>query len=379
MSDERSTTSAPPTMPPRLRVARLEDWEQIHRVEAAHLETSQPLEDWRSLWLDNPLWPRRGDRWPIGWVLEDNLGTVVGSLLNIPTLYHFRGRELINAVGRAWAVNRSFRGYALWLLDEYYNQPRVDLFVNNTIAPLAEEAHRGYSTRVPLGKWGASSYWVTNYRGFARKALQILRIPLPGFLSMPVAACLRLRDALRGKRLPTTTSGILVETVSKFDWRFDGFWQELLRQNPDKLLAARDARTLTWHYAVPQRRGRLWVYTAARNGQLRAYCVLKRQDWKGGIRRMGLVDYQTLEPDNDLLAGMVHAALKRSAAENIDVLDHLGLGLPELASFDRCAPYRHSSSHWPFCFHVADPALAAELRLAEVWSPSAFDGDASFE
>ena len=44
------------------------------------------------------------------------------------------------------------------------------------------------------------------------------------------------------------------------------------------------------------------------NGQLRAYCVLKRQDWKGGIRRMGLVDYQTLEPDNDLLAGMVHAA-----------------------------------------------------------------------
>ena len=101
MSDELSTTSAPPTMPPQLRVARLEDWEQIHRVEAAHLETSQPLEDVAQLVAGQPVMAAPGDRWPIGWVLEDNLGTVVGSLLNIPTLYHFRGRELINAVGRA--------------------------------------------------------------------------------------------------------------------------------------------------------------------------------------------------------------------------------------------------------------------------------------
>ena len=94
--------------------------------------------------------------------------------------------------------------------------------------------------------------------------LQILRDPLPGSFSMPVAACLRLRDALRGKRLPTTASGILVETVSKSSTggsmvsgrSFSG----RIRTN---LLAARDARTLTWHYAVPQRRGRLWVYTAA--------------------------------------------------------------------------------------------------------------------
>ena len=66
----------------------------------------------------------------------------------------------------------------------------------------------------------------------------------------------------------------MLETVPHFDSRFDGFWQDLLGQNPGKLLAARDLRTLTWHYAIPQRKGRLWIYTAKRDGQMRAYCVL---------------------------------------------------------------------------------------------------------
>lgn len=379
MSTDLSAARATSPTPPQLREAKIEDWEKIHRLELAHFQASQPLDDWSSLWLNNPLWPRLRDRWPLGWVLEDPAGTVVGSLLNIPTLYHFRGRELVNATGRGWAVDSAFRGYALWLLDEYYNQPSADLFVNNTINNLAEDAHRGYSSHIPLGEWNAVSYWVTGYRGFARKVLQMLRIPLPGLLSMPAAACLWVRDALRSKPLPAITNGIVVETLSQFDSRFDAFWQDLLRQNPGKLLAVRDVPTLTWHYAIPQRTGRLWIYTATRHGQLRAYCVFKRQDGKEGIRRMRLVDYQTLEPDTDLLAGMLQAALKRCMAEGIYVLEHLGVGLPGLDSFDRCAPYRRKWSHWPYSFHAADPAIAAELRSAEAWNPSSYDGDASFE
>jgi hypothetical protein len=378
MSADLTRTSVPPATP-KLRVARLEDSDLIRRLEMAHFGTTQPLDEWRSLWLENPLWPRLSDRWPIGWLLEDHAGCVVGSLLNIPTLYHFRGRELINATGRAWAVETAFRGYAMWLLDEYYHQPGVDLFVNNTINRLAEESHHGYATRIPLGEWDIVSYWVTGYRGFAREVLQRLRIPLPAMLSAPAAACLWLRDALRGKRLPAATRGVDFEAVSQFDSRFDDFWQQLVRQYPGKLLAARDTKTLTWHYATLQRRGRLWVYTAARNGQLRAYCVLKRQGGSDPIRRMRLVDYQTLEGDAGLLAGMLRAALKRCVEENMYVLEHLGLGLPGLETLDRCAPYRRKWPHWPYYFHAVDPAIAAELRLPDAWNPSMYDGDGSFE
>jgi hypothetical protein len=383
MNAEVSSTGAAHKASPKLRVARLDDAEQIRRLEMAHFGATLPHNEWRSLWLDNPLWPRLGDRWPIGWVLEDRTDQIVGSLLNIPALYHFRGRELINATGRGWAVDSDFRGYALWLLDEYYNQPGVDLFINNTINRLAEDAHRSYSTRIPLGQWDTVSFWVTGYRGFARKALQRMRIPFSGILSMPAAACLWLKDALRGNRLAASThataSGIVVEAVSEFDARFDEFWHELVSQNTDKLLALRDSKTLTWHYAIPQRKGRLWVYTATRNSQLRAYCVLKRQDGNDGIRRMRLVDYQTLEPDTDFLAGMLQAAIQRSVGENMYVLELLGLGLPGMGSFDCCAPYRRRWPHWPFYFQTNDSAITAELSAAEAWNPSSYDGDASFE
>ncbi len=250
--------------PPELRTIRLKDWEQIHRLEMAHFPVSPSYDDWSRLWLENPLWLRLGDRWPLGWLLEDSAGRVVGSLLNIPTSYHFQGRELINAAGRAWAVDRAYRGYALWLLDEFYNQPGADLFISNTVNQLAESAHRSYAAPVPQGDWKTVSFWITGYRGFARKVLQKRRVPLASLIAVPAGACLRSLDLFRTVPLPAPTNGIEIETASEFDARFDAFWHETVRQNPNMLLATRDARTLAWHYTVPLRRGRLWIYTATR-------------------------------------------------------------------------------------------------------------------
>ncbi len=51
------STSARPThiAPPTLRVARFEDYSEIARLEASHELASFRVDDWRRLWLDNPL------------------------------------------------------------------------------------------------------------------------------------------------------------------------------------------------------------------------------------------------------------------------------------------------------------------------------------
>jgi hypothetical protein len=381
MKPETQTPVAlsPPLSPPRLRPACFDDYPQIRRLEAAHGMVTRSADDWRRLWLDNPLWPRLGDRWPIGWVLEDATGGVVGSLTNFPSRYQFRGRELLCANGRGWVVGAAYRGFALWLMEEYFNQPGADLFVNTTVDVTALPALSTLSTRVPLGDWEAIAYWVTGYRGFARKALEKLGVPLPGALALPAAAALWLKDGLSLKRLPDASGSVIIAAADAFDSRFDLFWQELVRQNPDKLLAARDRAALSWHFALPVQRGRLWVFTATRHGLLRAYCILKWQDSREGLRRMRLIDYQTLERDADLLPALLQAALRRCAVEHFHLLEHRGCGLPKLDTFDRFAPYRHRLSNWPFYYHAADPALAAELCRPEVWDPSEFDGDASLE
>jgi hypothetical protein len=140
-----------------------------------------------------------------------------------------------------------------------------------------------------------------------------------------------------------------------------------------------DSRSLAWHFAFHLRRGQLWIMTASRNGLLRAYGIFKRQDGADGIRRMQLVDYQSLESEEDLMPTLLQAALSRCRSEGLFALEQVGCGVPKRSSFDTYAPHRHKFQCWRFYYQAADPAIRAELARPEVWDPSTFDGDASFD
>ncbi len=108
----------------------------------------------------------------MGWLLEDIGGRLVGSLLNVPTLYTFRGRELVCANGRGWAVRPEFRGFAPQLINEYFNQAGAQIFINTTVGPAASPLTSIFCDRMPLGDFQTIAFWVTGYRDFAKKALQ---------------------------------------------------------------------------------------------------------------------------------------------------------------------------------------------------------------
>jgi hypothetical protein len=377
----------PPTLsPPKLRLLRFDDYEKTTALLSANSFASLPYEDWRGIWVDNPLWARMGKDFPIGWVLETPAGEIVGILGSVLTLYKFRGDDLVSAVGRTWLVTAPYRGFALQLLDEYFNQP-ADLFINTTVSPDAGAPFSQLSSRIPLGDWQATSYWVTSFREFAEKALRQRAVPFARPLAGSAGIALQLRDAVRNKRLARLPGAFGIENVYRFDSRFDVFWKELLRQDHEKLLGQRDSTTLSWHFAIPMRRGRLWLFAASRNQQLRGYCALTLQDHTfelpngdtKALRGMRLADYQSIETDVDLLPGLLKAALWRCNAEGVDFLENLGRGVPKMRAFDEHAPYSSRLDNWKFVYRASDPALEEELRQPKVWDPSAFDGDASLE
>jgi hypothetical protein len=376
----QSAPADEPAKSPRLnlRPTHFEDYAQIVALEGPLNPQAPTPDEWRALWQGNPLWADVGNTWPIGWVLEGRDGRIVGSLGNIPLLYHFRGERLIGASGRGWVVEPEYRGFALWLLDERFHQPRVDVFMDTTISPLALEAFDEFAHRVPAGDWETIAYCIVDYRTFVARALQKINAPFAPALASPAAAGLRLKDALFGKALPRAVASVEIEAADRFDSRFDAFWHELLRQNSETLLAARDGATLSWHFATASRRQRVWILTASRNGRLRAYAIFKRAGGSEELSRMRLVDFQTLEPETDLLPSLLGAALRRCAHEGVCVLEKAGTGLNKTRDFERFAPYRRKQT-WPTFYRAVDPALAVELRRPEVWDPSEFDGDASLE
>jgi hypothetical protein len=367
----------PAAAPPNLRVATFDDYPHIERLEAEHGLLSLAREDWQHIWLDHPLRSRLGDSWPIGWVIEDGGGTIVGAMCNVPSSYTFAGNNLIAGTGRGWVVSEAYRGYALWLMDEYFNQS-IDLFINTTVNSMAVDPFTAFgSRRVPLGDWNRAAYWVTHHAGFAATALRIKRLPAPNLLALPLAIGLKLKDVATTRYPKPATGAFDIEFCKDFDDRFDAFWKQLCDQKPNVLLCARDRATLAWHFEAPRRAGQLWIATATRAGLLRAYAIFKRQDHPpSGLIRMRLVDYQCLD-ELDALPALIDVALNRCVAEKIHTLEHVACDLPKMRAFDADAPYRRQLPAWPYYWKAADAAIESQLLEPDRWDPSAFDGDAS--
>lgn len=363
---------------PLLRPMGFEDYRAVQRLEASEGLSTTPEDDWRRFWTDNPLWPLLQDRWRIGWVLEHH-GEIVGAVTNIPSRYVFKGRDLVAANGRAWVVAPSYRGFALWLLDEFFNQEHADLFFNTTVNGLAAETfHVLGSARVPLGDWEQAAFRVTSHGRFVRSALRIKGVPLAGPLSLPAGLALRVKDALLAPTLASVPEGLTFAWSDGFDDRFNSFWQALVRRNPGKLLAGRDRGELSWHFGGPLRAREVWVGTLCQGGELRAFGIFKRQDHgPSGLTRMRMVDFQSIIHEADPLPWLFAAAARRCADEGIGALEQVGCHLPKTLAFDRLAGYRRKLPAWSYYYKAADPAVEASLADPGFWDPSSFDGDAS--
>ncbi|HXJ44465.1 MAG TPA: hypothetical protein VNH18_34580 [Bryobacteraceae bacterium] len=385
----------------RVRAASLQDYPQIAALEARYGLGIKTFEEWRHLWVNNPVYRELQPDWPIGWVLEDDDKQIVASMGNIPLLYEFEGKRVLAASGRSWVADVAYRSPALLLLDYVVNQSHVDLYLNNTasqnsLAPLnALEC-----SRVPVGVWDEIAYWVTNYRGFYRSVVAMknyrltrpfglpetanrpwtrmaaLRCRLAKPLSYPLAAAAFLRD-----RLATTSlreGDVEVQPCSGFDDRFDMFWETLRRNNPHTLLALHTRDVLEWHFKHQLLANRLWIETVVDGSRLAAYAIFdKTLNSKSGFTHVRLVDYQSADHSTHLLAPLLSWALRKCRSEGVHLLEHTGRWLERGELLDTAVPYRLPTSTWSYFYRANSPQLKEALKDRQVWAPSLFDGDAT--
>jgi hypothetical protein len=362
---------------PRVRVATFDDYVDIAAVETANGLAAKTQEEWRHLWTNNPVYQRLRD-WPIGWVLEDREGHVVGSIGNVPLEYHLDGRAYLCATGRAWAVDPQYRGFSLALLAPQIEQRNVDLFLattaNRTTAALYSRL--GWR-RVPAGEWDRAAVWVTNY---ARTVPRYLAATAPGPVSALAGVLLYppllLRDLL-SRRRQTRRTGCDLQWSAGFDARFDELWRDLLERNPRLLLSTRTADTLNWHFKPALDQNRLWILTACRDRRLIGYTIFERRDSRAfDVRRMLLIDSQAPPEEHDLPSAMLEMTLDRCRREGIDVLENTGCWFKTRRPFAARPRYRGLES-WCYLFQPGTADLAGALQSAAPWAPTQFDGDAS--
>jgi len=361
---------------PFIRPAHFEDYDRIASVESRHRLTVKPRDQWLALWLNNPAYLELGG-WPIGWVIEDGNGQIVGSLGNVPTFVNFGGKKYVSAAGRGWAVDVPFRALSVMLLARQLKQKGADINViatpSSTTAALCTQL--GWS-RVPVGEWNRSQFWVTNYATAVRGYLDT---KLPKSFSRALGAILlpplQLKDSFSGR--PLTKSNYHFDWCPSFDNRFDGMWEKLREQHPDLLLGSRDSQTLNWHFQHSLQQHRTWILAVSKGSRLIGYAVLERREIQSlDLERALLIDFQTLVKDRELSQAMIDHALARCRDEGVHVLENMGCWLEKLQPVPP-PPHSRSLETWCYLYRVTNPELAGPLRNRVCWYPTQYDGDAS--
>jgi hypothetical protein len=378
----------------RLREARVDDYQQIASLESQFDLAVKPYDEWVDLWQANPLYRELSTDWPIGWVLEDGDGKIVGSMGNIPLLYELDGRKILAASGRHWVAETAHRSASIVLLHSLITQRRIDFYVNTTVSSASVPLVTALGcSRAPVGVWDEVAYWITNYLGCFKSLISgksSLALPswegalthLKGMrVLLSKVSSVQFSTASLRKRLTRKAVrefDVEVRPCTDFDDRFDIFWQDLKINNPHVLLAVRSREFLHWHFNYALRGNRLWIATLVDGSRLIAYAIfLKTANTTTGVKQVKLVDYQSLDASPAMLGIFVSWALQRCRAEGIHILEHTGRFLADGEFFETVAPYRRKLPSWQYFYRINNPALKAALSDKHAWAPSLFDGDAT--
>jgi len=360
-----------------IRLASFEDYDQIAALEARHGLTVKSQRQWLDLWMDNPAYRELGD-WPIGWVVEDGEGGIVGSLGNVPTFSHLDDAKYVVAAGRGWAVDVQHRAFSVMLLARQLKQDRADMNVVTTPSPITAAlcTQLGWS-RVPVGDWDRSEFWVTNYAKAVQSYLDAKTWKfISSLVGTIVAPPLLLKDAI-SRRSHSFKSDCQLDWCTTFDERFDVFWEDLREGNPGLLLGTRTSETLRWHFRHALQQGRTWILTARTGSKLIGYAIFERRDIRSlDLTRVLFVDLQTLSKEPGLCEAIVQFALERCRREGIHVLENVGCWVEKLQPVQP-APYRRNIDAWCYLYRITNQKPERSLRQAAAWYPTQYDGDAS--
>jgi hypothetical protein len=361
----------------KVRQASLEDYQQISSLENQYGLKAKGFEEWSHLWVDNPVYQDfRGD-WPIGWVLESGEKRILGSIGNIPLSYEFRGKKIVVSTGRNWVVDSRYRSYSVLLLDHYFSQENVDLFLEGGISHEASQAFKEFRTLpVPNGALDESFYWITDYPAFARSALRKKWMSVPKLLSYPLSVALFCKDRVWTEPGRWHSTEVNVEACTHFDERFDGFWERLTTTRSNILMGLRTRRMLEWHFKFALLRKKAWILIISNGPDLISYAIFDRNDNRRlGLKRIILADFQSLDGDYALLLPMLFCALKRCERDGIHILDVRGFCLEKRRLIEQFLPHRRQLPWWLYVYKAKNEALEQSLKSPNVWDPSAFDGD----
>ncbi|MCA9406875.1 MAG: hypothetical protein KC684_10070, partial [Candidatus Omnitrophica bacterium] len=262
----------------------------------------------------------------------------------------------------------------------YLRQKDVDLLLITTANKQAARVYEGLKLRKPPVKHCDKAYfWITHPKGFAQSVLITKSIPFNAVLKYPLGTAIFLVNLFKQQPLiekHKRTEHTIIE-YAEFSEEFDVFW----KNNParsNEFMAQRDKDSMMWHFSHSFKEEKVWVMGIKENGFLRSYAVFFRYDnEKYLLKRVRLIDFQTLKGGNDDLLILLNYALRKATKTNVHMVEVFGFKESIQQIVKSRAPFERKLPSWLFFYKALNKDLEKRLDNEAVWNPTSFDGDGS--
>lgn len=248
-----------------IRTIRMEDAAAVSRLLKWAWFAPRSEAGWR--WLCRTPRSRKAREIPVGWVVEDGDGRIGGVVGIFAQDYVVEGDWVVGATGHTLIVEPQLRGAASRLLRRYAQTEGVfGVFHLNANARSAPLYDRFGFTGWPPDHCDIKLVWPTD--PLAILAERAVRLTAG---SRRPEADRFLRERLFTPELIRLDAGVEQVMAKDIDARFDAFWGALAAEG--RLTARRDAASLRWRMADPDRTLDPLLLTWVEDGHVAGYAL----------------------------------------------------------------------------------------------------------
>ena len=366
-----------------IRNAEIADYETIRDLCIRNgLRFDLSVDQWRNFWFRNPASNEIGAEYPIGWILENSSGCPIGTFSNIITRFRFSNETLTCATGSMWAVDRIYRSSSILLAQKYFSQSNVDFCLTTTPNKATDAVFRALKCKevAPEGKV-RSFFWILQ----SSRVIEFLANKKRGYLlrhagvALPCRLGMTLVDSIVRHRLPTGSGEFKIASLNQFPAEIDMFWKQKVNQTPG-ITTCRTASVLNWALLSSRAPDQVTIVVSMSDDRERinGYIALVLST-DSGLRRLRIVDFQTLKRfDRKVAKQLLASVLRQAKTKNVDVVEGSNLGVLQGQLLSSVTPFFRNVYKPPYLVKGLSPRMKNLLdNTSLTWDLSTFDGDTS--
>jgi len=342
------------------------------------LEIENINNTWKQIWKGNKFYSAD---WAIGWILEFD-SIVVGFIGNIPRAYSFLGKQWVAGVAHSFVVDKRFRAHTLLLIAEFFKQKHADLLIFSSANSDAESVYRLAKARcIPQKDYHNDLFWIVTPKSFIFSLLRKkgLNAFMSVIFSMILVPIIYVEMFLRRRWSNRVSGEIKIEPLSEIGNDINKLWEQLQKENSDRLLSYRDKDALIWQFFNSDKEvKRPLIFTSRREGELVGYALVTRADSpKFRLNRMIITDLVVLSDDKKIIKELMNAIFYYARNINIALLQLVGFPTYIRNPLKPLYPFNHTLPYKPFWYFPINKELQGVLENESIWYASTFDGDSS--